>query len=315
MPMPSWKVVPGRAAARRALPRPPSKPSPAERSARANSGSAWNVQLPSCVFATPATSEHGHSAPSIPAIPLPPTTRSAPRNRPVDEDGRAGKTELAKSPGADAQPTEGHGSAILLDPGGTNEAVDRFNAAHAVVTSAAATPAAASAAPAVPTVPASTGAKRYHPRDRTPLTPKTRGLPTTAVRGGGAMRATVQAATGAGLIAVLFLIVRCGAKLDVTPPAPPPHATPIMAKPEYVEFELWSGTPSWERPQARALEIMGVGATGDSDDLSGTGQRTKDHNTNHRATGLSNEAIDNLDAILLSVLPGVEPGEVQLGIA
>jgi len=100
MPMPSWNVMPGRAATRRSLPRPPPKPSPAERSARAHSGSAWNVQLPSCVFAAPATSEHGHSAPSIPAIPLPPTTRSAPRNRPVDEDGWAGKTELAKSPGA-----------------------------------------------------------------------------------------------------------------------------------------------------------------------------------------------------------------------
>ena len=303
--------MPGRAAARRSLPRPPSKPSPAGRSARAHSGSAWNVQLPSCVFATPATSEHGYSASSIPAIPLPPTTRSAPRNRPDDGDGRAGKTELAKSPGADSQPTEGHGSAILLDLGGTNEAVDRFNAAHAVVTHASAAP----AVPAVPAVPASTGAKRYHQHNCTPLTPKTRGLPTTAVSGGGAMRATVQATTGAGLIAVLLLVVRCGAKLDMTPPAPPPHATPTMAAPEYVEFELWSGTPSWERPQARALEFMGVGATGDSDDHSGTGQRTEDHNTHHHATGLSNEAIDNLKAILLSLLPGVEPDEVQLGIA
>ena len=133
------------------------------------------------------------------------------------------------------------------------------------------------------------------------------------------MRATAQVAAGAGLITLLLLVARDGAMFDVSPPAPPPHSAPnsmTLATSEYVEFELWSETRMRERARTRALQAMGRGANSYSAELNGTDQLTEDHRAQgHRAIGLSLESIDNLDAILLSVLPGVEPGQAQLSIA
>ena len=126
-----------------------------------------------------------------------------------------------------------------------------------------------------------------------------RGLYTT-VGDGGAMSATAWVVMAAGLIAVLVVVARSGVVLRVSPPAPPPYSAPTLSASEYVEFEVWSATPPLARTRVRALDAFGDMRL---EDRIGTGGSVM---------VLSNESIDNLEAVLLSVITGIEPGEVPL---